>query len=477
MIFMNNEIKQLIFYTIGPFFSKMLSFILLPIVSYFISVKDYGAYTFFLLLISYFQPLITLSTEQFYLRDYKAESAITLRKFLFNLFSIILFIGIFLSILLGSFKIISNFYMIMSILAFIVAYFTAVQDLYIRSLRFHNMGGKYSLITAVTQCAVFVSTLIIVLIFKSVWGLIYGQLIGITVSLIYTKITLKNQMSVLEGQKNIGSFHEVLKRSLVYSIPLFPGVFLWVIQNTIGRVVISDDSYLLGIYGIGFKFATITNLFITSFILYWEPKIYQIYDGYEKGKIKSKDYINYVNKYKSVYSVIIELLMFLLILIIPVLMLTMQKNYRIAGYLLPIMILNSYIHGYDYFAGFGPQLTGRTIFTIFPLAMSLLLNLILVTIGNYDMLLKVNIAANASMLVLLMCNKFISDKVTINVGLNLDIVKIILYNIVAVLFYFTHSYILGVLGFFLILIIFNFSTFIQYFKLIESKFLEKRRSN
>ncbi|WP_314318835.1 oligosaccharide flippase family protein [Paucilactobacillus nenjiangensis] len=474
---MKNEIKQLVFYTIGPFLSKMLSFVLLPIVSYFISVRDYGFYTLFLLLISYFQPIITLSTEQYYLRAYDSQSAVTLRNVLFRLFTLILVIGVVISLILGFVQILSTFYVCMSILALLVSYFTAVQDLYVRSLRFHNMGGQYSLITAITQMAVFISTLAIVLTFKTVWGLIYGQLIGVMASLIYTKIVLNKQMAKLEQKKYLGKFNVVLKKGLIYSLPLFPGVFLWVVQNTIGRVVISDHAYLLGIYGIGFKFATITNLFITSFILYWEPKIYQQYDKLQVKKIKKSDYIAYVNKYKDLYSTIIEFLMLSLVLILPILMLTMQKNYRVAGYILPIMILNSYIHGYDYFAGFGPQLTGKTILTIFPLLIALLLNVGLVSTGDYDLLLKVNVAANASMLILLIGNKLISDRISINVSLLKDIIKIICYNIIAIVFYLSHSYILVLVGFLIIFVVFNLNSIIVGIMFVKNQILNRRRTS
>ncbi|MFH4180898.1 hypothetical protein WDA55_22855, partial [Acinetobacter baumannii] len=75
--------------------------------------------------------------------------------------------------------------------------------------------------------------------------------------------------------------------------------------STIDRLIISTylSSEVLGVFSVGLKFASITILFVNSFLVFWEPKLYNYYDKY-KGDI---EFENIVRKYKNFYGIFMQL--------------------------------------------------------------------------------------------------------------------------------------------------------------------------
>lgn len=468
---MKNDLKQMGLFTVGPFLSKILSFILLPVISYFISLSDYGQYTLFTVLLLYFQTFVTLTTEQYYLRVYSKDNAINLRIVLFLLFmvdTIILFGLILFMFIMGKFDFNQ---LVLYSLALFVSYFTMIQDLYSRTFRSNNMGNYYSLSTVIAQVVNFVSGIVFVLCMKNVLGLMLGQLFSIIVGTIIIKRIVKNKVTVLEKKHKL-YFYEVkkiLKNAIYYSLPLLPGVFLWVIQTSIGRIFLSGNSQLLGIYGVGFKFASITNIFVTSFIIFWEPKIFHLFD------LKSSDnkYVELVSKYRNLYSLLIETIIVGLIVFDPVIMIFMEKSYRSAMYILPVMVLSNYINGYNYFEGFGPQLTGKTHKTIFPLVISVFANVLVLFFYGRDNILIVALAANIGLLIQLVLDAHISNKIVPKMRYINSVVRVILYNCVTMFFFISHDYLYTVVLAIIVYIIMNLKIIVEYKREIISYFTKK----
>lgn len=456
---MKNDLKQMGLFAIGPFFSKALSFILLPIISYYVSLADYGEYTLFTVFLLYFQTFVTLTTEQFYLRVYTSKSAVNIRRVLFSLFFSTTFICF--SVLTCFFLIgfISYERFIVFVMALFVSYFTMVQDIYCRTFRARNLGKFYSLSTVITQVANFLFCIFLVFLMRNIFALMLGQLVSMIIGALAVRSIVKNKISVLEDFSTLSSkkFIYILKKALNYSLPLLPGVFLWVVQTSIGRIFLSGDETLLGIFGVGFKLSSITNLFVTSFLIFWEPKIFNLYDK----RNSDIEYLNFLNKYRALYSFMIELAILLLIVFNPVIMMFMSKDYQAAMYIFPIMSLSSYINGFNYFEGFGPQLTGKTNKTIIPLVFSLFVNVILLFLFGKDNILIVAIAANVGLIVQLVLDAQISNKIVPKIGYFNTIIRILLYNFVGCFFYLTHYYKITVLLTFFTFVLLNLKGFIN----------------
>lgn len=472
---MKNDLKQLMLYTLGPFSSKILPFILLPIVSYFVSLTDYGKFTAFTVSLMYFQTFITLSTEQYYLRVYKTENPYTLRKTLSVLFlSNTIFITLFM-MFLYYIGVIDVQRLILFLIAIYVSFFTMLQDIFSRAFRANNLGGYYSISVVATQIMNFLFTLIFVLIFRNIYSLMVGQLFGCVVSTFVTGHIAKKQVFQFEDHMtstfNLKTFKNTLKKAVRYSLPLLPGVFLWVLQVSIGRIFLANNARLLGTYGVAFKFSSITNLFVTSFLIFWEPKLYQLFDE----RVTDEDYVNQVKLYRSIYSVAIESVILGLVVANPIIMMFMDDSYRGAMFVLPVMALSNYINGYNYFEGFGPQLTGDTSKTIFPLLVSVIVNfLIIISIGKNNLLIVV-LATNVGLLIQVIFDAFISNRIVPKVSFLGSIVRIGIYNIVMALYYWNHNYWLNVSLSIVVFIGLNFKYIKKFYIILMPKLKLKEK--
>lgn len=452
----------------GPFIARLFSFVSLPIISYYITLEEFGTFTLFTILVMYLTPMITLGTEQYYLRTYNQEEGALVRNRLLGLYSVISIIislaGVSYYILYSEEGLGNSLYFFAC--AVIVAAFTALQDIYTRTIRFHGLGQIYSLAIFLSQFCTFVITIILTMVFKSIMALIISTVLSAVFSMIINIILFNKNVKKLEKQ-SIKS-KNVIKKSLKYSLPLLPSIFLWLLQSTIDRLIISTylSSEVLGVFSVGLKFASITILFVNSFLVFWEPKLYNYYDKY-KGDI---EFENIVRKYKNFYGIFMQLVISGLFLVLPLLVATLSTSYREALYIIPLMILPIYIHGFNYFSGFGPQLTRKTTYSLYPLVVSITINLMLnLLFVNKLGLIGVILFSNTGILILLICNTLISNKLmTRNINISYDLFKILANNVIAVYFFITHNFLVSACSIILLIVVdlfFNRKDLKEYFEM------------
>ncbi|MCV5180224.1 oligosaccharide flippase family protein, partial [Escherichia coli] len=75
------------------------------------------------------------------------------------------------------------------------------------------------------------------MVFKSIMALIISTVLSAVFSMIINIILFNKNVKKLEKQ-SIKS-KNVIKKSLKYSLPLLPSIFLWLLQSTIDRLIIS----------------------------------------------------------------------------------------------------------------------------------------------------------------------------------------------------------------------------------------------
>ncbi|GER74416.1 lipopolysaccharide biosynthesis protein [Weizmannia acidilactici] len=442
---MNQKIKQILFFMIGPFISKSFSFISVPVFSYFLTLKQYGNYTLFTMLLMYLSPIITLGTEQYYLRDYDIKDGYKKRTAIFYLFTCTLIILMITFIILRLFLNKSKlwgmpFYFIY--LGIIISFFNAIQDIYSRTIRFHGMGQLYSNILFINQLTTFILSLVLIIIYKNVISLIISSLFSSFLNVIlyivaYRKYVMKLEKNI--SRRNI-QYKNILKNALNFSFPLLPGVFLWVVQSTIDRFFISKYLSMedLGLFSVGFKFATIIPLFVNSFLIFWEPKLYICHDKFGDSKMLNKT----VSNYKNLYGLTISSIVLGMFVLLPLGVKVMSSSYQMALYIIPLMLYSNFIHGFNYFSGMGPQMKKKTFISIFPLIAAVLVNIFLnfFFINKFG-ILAVLLSTNISFLVLLLLNYYITRKMISNIpNIDFDITQLILQILVATIFYTTRNF-------------------------------------
>lgn len=147
--------------------------------------------------------------------------------------------------------------------------------------------------------------------------------------------------------------------------------------------------------------------------------------------------------------------MAILFLVLLLLVATLSTSYRGALYIIPLMILPIYIHGFNYFSGFGSQLTRKTTYSLYPLVVSITINLILnLLFVNKLGLIGVILFSNTGILILLICNTLISNKLmTRNIKINYDLFKILANNVIAVYFFITHNFLASACSMILLVVV------------------------
>ncbi|GAB6676586.1 lipopolysaccharide biosynthesis protein [Bacillus cereus] len=476
---MYQNLKQILLFMVGPFIARLFSFVSLPIISYYVTLKEFGLFTVFSILIMYFTPMITLGTEQYYLRAYKVNTGKCLRGILFKLFSsILLSLILVVSLtLLWTDKHLIEIPFYFWYLGIITAFFNSLQDIYVRTVRYHGRGEIYSIMTFINQFSIFILTLIFVMLYKNVESLVLATSIAAFFNFIVNKFLFNKFISKLEVvDENNQAYYSIISDALKYSIPLLPGILFWILQSSIDRVMISKylDAEFLGLFGVGLKLGTVVSLFVTSFLIFWEPKIFVYFD-------KLKDTIQFksqVNKYKNLYAFFMQIIIAGLLILLPLLIKIMSPDYQEALYIIPLMVLQIYTHGFSYFSGFGPQLTRKTIHSVYPLVISVGVNiaLSLLLVSEFK-LIGIIFAANISFIVLLVINYLISKQLVVHtVDIKVDILKIIVNNAIALYFAVSHNYVLSVM---LILVLIGIEFCINlkylntYIDLLKSKVINK----
>lgn len=332
----NSLIKNTLIYSIGEIFPKLISFILLPVFTTYLSSADYGiiSYTnsvmFFLLVIS------SLCLNTYLLRNYfECESESERKKLIGNVVLTILFFNIFLLAvvyLLGpsiirythlqipfypyfSLSILNNFLEVFSIVPLII-------------YRVQEKALLYITIDILRAFLLFMVTYLLIVHFK--WGVLgnfYGRLfVNMGFMLIYITIILEN--STLNF-----NYHRIIK-SLKFSLPLIPGAIGYLLMSMSDRIILERYVSLseIGIFSVAYTLAFSLSIIIQSGYRAFEPEIYRAYG--------SEAFIGFVEKIHKTFMFVVVLLACLLTTFCKEILLIMTKGDFVKGYtLIPLILI------------------------------------------------------------------------------------------------------------------------------------------
>lgn len=453
---LSKGIKQILFFMVGPFISRIFTFISLPIFSYFLTLKEFGTYNLFAILLMYFTPMITLGTEQFYLRNYTKKTGYQTRRAIFGMYIIlflITFFSCYLYYIFSGNNVINGMPFYYLLIAVTISLFNALQDIYIRTIRFHGLGESYSKLLFINQFFLFALSTILIAIYQNVLSLLLATLISSMFNYFHSILIFNKKIKNIEQKVQRISLQLVKKtltQALKFSLPLLPAIFLWVFQSTVDRFFIVKylNNEALGVFSIGFKFASIISMFVTSFLIFWEPKLYIAYDDHGD----SKAFKAVVEKYKNFYGLFINTVILGMFIFLPFAIKVMSPEYQVALYIIPLMLFSNYIHGYSYFSGMGPQLRKKTVVSLIPLLVASLINIVL----NALLIEKLNLlgvltATNISFFSLLIINYVITKRMVKMVpSIVGDCGLILLFIGITTYFFVTKDYIISSIAMFLV---------------------------
>lgn len=258
-------IKNTLILGIGQFIPKIISIIILPILTYYLTTSDYGIYDLILSLANLMLPFFTLMIQQAVFRylinsDTDEKNA----KYITNVYIIVTFFVIIWFFLLSFCLMFFNKDFLLFLPIYILYFFQAIYDINCQIARGFGENKTYSVSVIIYAFVnllfliglwffnlINISNVIIIMCFSYFAAYIY----------IYCKIKIFKYLSFCYFDKSI------IKKLLKYSIPMIPStISLWVV-NLSDRLLITRflNVSMNGIYAAANK---VPNLFGTAYSIF-----------------------------------------------------------------------------------------------------------------------------------------------------------------------------------------------------------------
>lgn len=325
--------KNTLLVLMGNFGSKMLSFLMLPFYTKWLSVEDYGVTDLITIYASFFLGIITCSiSESIFIfpkgRDKIKQKEYFSTGFSFAFFSFALFAFLFFLLSLGLvfFEVKNSFSdYIWLIYFFILA--TFIQNYIQQFTRSIDEIKVYSISGVVLTLSEVL--LAVFLIPKyGVFGFIISKVISLFIAALYSLIHSKayQYFSLEFSKKETGI--EMLK----YSIPLIPNGIMWLLVSAVNRPILEKyhGLYEVGIFALGSKISSMLLVIISVFMLSWQISALE-----EFGKKGYKEF------YNKVLNLIFTLLVFISCIVTifskPIIALIVSEKFIESWKLVPIL--------------------------------------------------------------------------------------------------------------------------------------------
>jgi O-antigen/teichoic acid export membrane protein len=266
-------------YTVGEMIPRILSFLLLPVLTKYLTTGDYGISSYIATVASFLFVLTSLSVNTFALRSYyKLGSIEEQKKMLGNLFIFLNGWGLLMLLLeaslfpflLNAFAVKVPFYPYF-LLGLIINFFDVAAIIPLIAYRVHENAKGFVLLSVGRTALQYVFVLLLVVGFKlGLLGSFLGRVTGcIPFAIVYFFII-----------KSKGAFHfdiKQIKQAMVFSLPLLPGAISYLVISMFDRIILERYVSLneLGLYAVASTLALTLNIIVQGIYRSFEQKIFR----------------------------------------------------------------------------------------------------------------------------------------------------------------------------------------------------------
>lgn len=323
-------------YTIGEIVPKVLSFLLLPILTHYLSTGDYGISSYTNTVTTFLYVLTTLSVNTYALRYYyKINTSEEKKKLLGNIFlflsgwGLIMLVleSLLLPFLLKTFSVQVPFYPYF-LLALIINFFDITSVIPLVAYRVNDDAKGFVMLSLGRTILQYILILCFVAYYKmGLLGSYTGRLAAsIPFFFVYSMVMRKK-----------GSFNfnfKQIKEGLHFSLPLLPGALSYLVISMFDRIILERYVSLsaLGLYSVASTLALTLNVVIQGLYRTFEQKIFR-----EHSK---EGYKPLVDSLYKIYIVALFIPGFMLILYVKEILLffTSQQYYPSAQYVVYLVV-------------------------------------------------------------------------------------------------------------------------------------------
>lgn len=373
----NSKAKKLVqntmLYTISNFGSKIFTFLIVPLYTYYLTTSEYGTYDTVYSMIGLITPMCILAVHEgllrWLLKSEEEDSTIAYTGFtLYIIF--IAFTDIFLFLLFGIWKWeFSNL--------FILCLTTSTLN---EVMQFSTRGVKRNMpfaISGVIQTLVMLALniLFVIVLRVGIKIMLLSLAISQLISSGYLIISIQDVFT-----KNKYVFNKALARDMMlYSVLLVPNNISWWVMNSSDRLMLTAmiGSAFTGIYSIACKFPSLLNMVHMIFYRAWQEQAVMEYDS------KTRD-----EYYTRIFGVYLRLGFCMVLVLIPVsklyILLFMNTEFKEAYMYLGILMVGSLFSSFSSFYGTGyvsaKDTKNATLTTTIGAVVNCLINLLFINI-------------------------------------------------------------------------------------------------
>jgi len=262
-------LKNTLIYAVGNFGSKALTFLLLPLYSFYLTKDEFGTYDLIIVSINLLAPMITLQTSEAIYRwlidakeDYHKQSKVIFNGFVIVTFiALIFYIVYFLASLFIDFEYTGYFALMLL--------FSCYLPLFQKILRGLGKVKTFAISGIVYTLLFLMFTIVFLLYFKlGLESLLLASIVAgsITILFVIGKLDLKGVFSKQHFER------QEIESMIKYSLPLVPNSVSWWLINAADKylIVILLNIQANGIYAVSTRFPAVITLVNSIFLLAWQ---------------------------------------------------------------------------------------------------------------------------------------------------------------------------------------------------------------
>ena len=300
----NNSLSSTtIIYTIGNFASKLIGFVLVFFITFYLTKEDVGRYDIIVTTISMFIPLINLQLTDGILRwllinnDDTQKKIILTNSLLIFLLNSILFTAIYafvIQFIKEDYKLIIYFLLLLQSLFPLVQIFTRGVG---KNMLFAASGVIYSF------CYTGFTIVSLLVLHSKVDGLLLANIVATVVTVLYILI-FGNLLQYIRFRYIDKKF---MKEIVLYSLPIIPNAYSWWLYSSANRYIIL---YFLGlefsgIWAISYKLPSIFTMFTGIFFMAWQEKSLRYFEKPDRDEYFSTVLKTFISLAMGVMAIII----------------------------------------------------------------------------------------------------------------------------------------------------------------------------
>lgn len=370
---MNGLGKKLAQFSIGPIVGAILSFVLIPLITHFISTDEYGKSGMFSLAVSIIQIVLYMGLDQaFVKRYYEVENRDKLRtNAMIPPFFIMLSLELAILLLRGHVALWlfgdkaeqGCVYALMLLLpALLVEQFALI------GVRMEQNGGKYSALTLLLKILIFIMTVLLLAVHERsyrsvVWGTALAQIVYACLLVFIERKVFRFSLSLADRKE--------MADLLRFGLPLVPAALIGWVLNGMDKTMlrVMTDYSTIGLYETAAKVAAVLAVLQACFTTFWVPVAHQ----WNNEGVKPERF----EKVGSIACAVMSIGMMAVLLLKEPVFLLFPESYSGALRIIPFLLLHPIMYTISEVTVMGIYFREKTMNTLVISAVSALCNLIL----------------------------------------------------------------------------------------------------